>query len=282
VERVEAGCYSRNISLHGHSGKLAVSLDGSGLALEARISFPETKWLFLIVERVRRMFDLNAEPADMAAHLKSDPLLAGRIAAIPGLRVPGCWDGFELAVRTVLGQQISVKGATTLAGRIASAYGTHTGEDAGLTHLFPTAETLAEADLSNIGLTRKRAATIRALACAVRDGHLSFNSGENIDQFHMRMLAIPGIGKWTAQYVAMRALGDSDAFPASDLGLLRGASVGHSRELAERAELWRPWRAYAAMYLWQVPQSDGSIPLKNVRPADTRDATPQTLASNGD
>lgn len=282
VERVEAGCYSRNIFLRGHAGRLAVSLDGSGLALEVRISFPETKWLFLIVERVRRMFDLNAEPADMAVHLKSDPLLASRIAEIPGLRVPGCWDGFELAVRAVLGQQISVKGATTLAGRIASAHGTRIDGDAGLTHLFPTAETLAEADLSNIGLTRKRAATIRALARSVRDGHLSFDSGENIDQFHLRMLAIPGIGEWTAQYVAMRALGDSDAFPASDLGLLRGASVGDSRELAERAELWRPWRAYAAMYLWQVPQRDGSNPLKSVRPADRWDVTPQALASSAD
>ena len=260
VECVEDGRYSRNISLNGHTGNLAVSLHSTGLALEVRISFPEAKLLFLIIERVRRMFDLAADPSDMAAHLKSDPLLAHRIAAVPGLRVPGCWDGFELAIRAILGQQVSVKGATTLAGRLVSAFGTPVGNDSRLTHLFPTAETLADADVARIGLPEKRAETIRALARAVRDGSVTLQSADNIDQFHMRLRAIPGIGDWTAQYIAMRALGEPDAFPTGDLGLLRGASIASASKLAERAEAWRPWRAYAAMYLWQVPGKFQSEP----------------------
>jgi len=254
VELVEGESYRRNISLNGRTGNLAVSLDSSGLALEALITFPEAKLLFLIIERVRRMFDLAADPADMAAHLKSDPLLMHRITAVPGLRVPGCWDGFELAVRAILGQQVSVKGATTLAGRLVTAFGTPVGTDPRLTHLFPTPEALADADVARIGLPQKRAETIRALARAVCERRISLQSVDNIEQFHMQLRAIPGIGDWTAQYIAMRALAEPDAFPVGDLGLLRGASVDNPSQLAERAEVWRPWRAYAAMYLWQVPE----------------------------
>lgn len=254
VELVENDSYTRNICLNGHTGNLAVSLDPSGLALEARITFPEAKLLFLIIERVRRMFDLAADPADMAAHLKSDPLLKHRIAAVPGLRVPGCWDGFELAVRAILGQQVSVKGATTLAGRLVTAFGTPVGIEPRLTHIFPAPEALVDADVARIGLPQKRAETIRALARAVCDRRISLQWVDNIEQFHIRLRAIPGIGDWTAQYIAMRALGEPDAFPVGDLGLLRGASVDSASQLAERAEAWRPWRAYAAMYLWQVPK----------------------------
>lgn len=255
VEWVEEHTYSRNISLNGHTGNVAVQLDPSGLALEARISFPEAKLLFIIIERLRRMFDLAADPADMAANLKSDPLLARRIAAVPGLRVPGCWDTFELAVRAILGQQVSVKGATTLSGRLVSAFGTPMGNHKRLTHLFPTPDVLVEADVARIGLPQKRAKTIRALAHAVVEGRVVLHSVENVEQFQMRLRAIPGIGDWTAQYIAMRALGEPDAFPTGDLGLLRGASLDSASKLAERAEAWRPWRAYAAMYLWQVPDN---------------------------
>ncbi|HEU5402201.1 MAG TPA: AlkA N-terminal domain-containing protein [Terriglobales bacterium] len=255
VELVEGDSYRRNISLNGQSGSLAVCLHSSGLALQVRISFPDAKLLFLIIERVRRMFDLEADPADMAEHLKSDPVLAHRIASAPGLRVPGCWEGFELAVRAILGQQVSVKGATTLAGRLVTAFGVQVGHDQRLTHLFPRPEVLSESDVARIGLPQKRAETIRALARAVRDGRVSLESVDNIEQFHVRLRAIPGLGDWTAQYIAMRALGEPDAFPAGDLGLLRGASVNSAIELAEHAEAWRPWRAYAAMYLWQVPEN---------------------------
>ena len=251
VEAVESSCYRRTISLKGHSGSLCVSPEKGSSALQIRISFPEPRWLFLIVERLRRMFDLGADPREIAAHLTADPLLARRIEAMPGLRVPGCWDGFELAVRAILGQQVSVKGATTLAGRLVRTFGTTITTGIPLTHLFPTPEALAEADVARIGLPKKRAETINALARAVSDGRIVFTPIANVDDFQTRLRELPGVGNWTAQYIAMRALGDPDAFPASDLGLLRASSSPNERELARRAESWRPWRAYAAMYLWQ-------------------------------
>lgn len=251
VEAVESGCYSRTISLQGQSGSLAASMNQSGSALEVRIFFPEPRWLFLIVERIRRMFDLGADPREISACLAHDPLLTARIEAKPGLRVPGCWDGFELAVRAILGQQVSVKGATTLAGRLVQRFGTRVGAGSSLTHLFPTAEVLAEADIARIGLPRKRAEAVRALARAVSEGSIAFNATNNVDEFQARLCQLPGIGDWTAQYIAMRAMGDPDAFPASDLGLQRVAALNHELELTKRAEAWRPWRSYAAMYLWQ-------------------------------
>jgi AraC family transcriptional regulator, regulatory protein of adaptative response / DNA-3-methyladenine glycosylase II len=178
-------------------------------------------------------------------------LLASRIEAIPGLRVPGCWDGFELAVRAILGQQVSVKAASTLAGRLVRVFGTPIAASPPLTHLFPRPELLAEADVARIGLPRKRAQTVRALAREVSEGRIVFGQVHNVRDFQARLQELPGIGDWTAQYIAMRALGEPDAFPASDLGLLRYASLDHEHELLRRAEAWRPWRAYAAMYLWQ-------------------------------
>lgn len=251
VEAVESGSYRRTISLNGHSGSFCVSPEKDSSALQIRISFPEPRWLFLIVERLRRMFDLGADPREIAARLSADPLLARRIEAMPGLRVPGCWDGFELAVRAILGQQVSVKGASTLAGRLVRTFGTMFAAGVPLTHLFPTPEALAEADVARIGLPKKRAETINALARAVSEGRIVFTSIANVDEFQTHLRELPGIGNWTAQYIAMRALGDPDAFPASDLGLLRGSSLLSERELVRRAESWRPWRAYAAMYLWQ-------------------------------
>jgi AraC family transcriptional regulator of adaptative response / DNA-3-methyladenine glycosylase II len=251
VEAVESGCYRRTISLNGDSGTLAVSLAESGQALDVRISFPEPRWLFLIIERVRRIFDLGADPSEIAAHLQGDPLLAERIKSMPGLRVPGCWDGFELAVRAILGQQVSVAAASTLAGRLVQAFGVPITAVAPLTHLFPRAEILAQAALARLGLPESRAQTIRSLAKEVSEGKIDFSSAANVEEFQARLCELPGIGNWTAQYIAMRALGDPDAFPASDLGLLRGASLPSERDLARHAEAWRPWRAYAAMYLWQ-------------------------------
>ena len=251
VEVVEQDRYRRTISLNGHSGSLGVSLDEVGSALEVRISFPEPRWLFLIVERLRRMFDLGADPAEIAVRLTADPLLTNRLEAMPGLRVPSCWDGFELAVRAILGQQVSVNGASSLAGRLVQTFGTQITASPPLTHLFPRAEVLAEGAVACIGLPKKRAETIRALARAVSEGRIDFTSVANVDEFQSRLRELPGVGNWTAQYIAMRALGDPDAFPTSDSGLLRGTTLHDERELALRAESWRPWRAYAAMYLWQ-------------------------------
>jgi AraC family transcriptional regulator of adaptative response / DNA-3-methyladenine glycosylase II len=198
------------------------------------------------------MFDLNADWAAIVQSLKSDPVLRASVEAGPGIRVAGCWNGFELAVRAVLGQQITVKGATAMAGRMANRFGKPFTGAAGLTHIFPSPKVLAQAPLAEIGLTTARIETIHALARAVCNGKIRFEENSDSGALLNHLREIPGIGKWTAQYVAMRALGEPDAFPASDLGLLRATALKNFRHLELRAEAWRPWRAYAAMYLWRV------------------------------
>ena len=251
VEAVQDGRYLQTISANGSYGTIEVSLDAANDALLARVQFGDPRSLFLIVERIRAMFDLNADCAAIAPHLK-DPILAERVNAEPGLRVPGCWSGFELAIRAILGQQITVKGATTLAGALVRTFGKPIANAGTLTHLFPTPEVLATADLTGVGMPKARIETIRAFARAVCDGLISFEGIVGADEFLTSLCEIPGIGKWTAQYVAMRALGEPDAFPSGDLGLLRALSLDNSRELERRAEAWRPWRAYATMYLWNI------------------------------
>lgn len=252
VEVVENGIYRRTISLNGRDGYFEVSHDETRPALIVRIEFGDPHSLIFIVERIRAMFDLTADWSAIVQSLKTDPALAERVESDPGLRVPGCWNGFELATRAILGQQITVKGATALAGKLVSSFGKPFPAASGLTHLFPAPEVLADAKLASIGMPRARAETIRSLARAVCDGKIKFEGVVNSDAFLDRLCEIPGIGKWTAQYVAMRALGEPDAFPSSDLGLLRAMSIEYSRELENRAEAWRPWRAYAAMYLWKI------------------------------
>ena len=253
VELVESGSYRRSISLHGANGYFEVSLDEPNSGLIVRVQFGNPRSLFLITERIRTMFDLNADWAAIVRSLKTDPVLAPRLAAAPGLRVPGCWNGFELAVRAILGQQITVKGATVLAGRLASTFGRPFPAANGLTHIFPAPEVLADANIASIGLPSARAATIRALARALCAGRINFDGIVDSEAFLDRLCEIPGIGSWTAQYVAMRALGEPDAFPSGDLGLLRALTSHNSADLERRAQAWRPWRAYAAMYLWNVP-----------------------------
>jgi AraC family transcriptional regulator, regulatory protein of adaptative response / DNA-3-methyladenine glycosylase II len=252
VEVVEAGSYRRSISLNGCDGYFEISFNEGRDALMVRIEFGDPHSLFFIIERIRKMFDLGADWAAIVQSLRSDPVLASSVEADPGLRVPGCWNGFELAVRAILGQQITVKGATALAGRMVSSFGKPFCGASGLTHLFPPPEVLADAKLGDIGLTGARAETIRSLARAVCGGEINFEGVVDSDAFLNRLCEVPGIGKWTAQYVAMRALGEPDAFPSNDLGLLRAMVLGTSRDLEQRAETWRPWRAYAAMYLWRI------------------------------
>lgn len=252
VEAVVDGTYRRTISLNGNDGYFEVSLNEESNVLVVRLQFGDPRSLFFITERIRTMFDLNADWASIAQSLRTDPVLATQVDSGPGLRVPGCWNGFELATRAILGQQITVKGATLLAGRIVSSFGKPFGSVDGLTHLFPAPEVLADAKLTRIGLTGARADAIRSLARAVCDGRISFESVVDSDTLLNRLCELPGIGKWTAQYVAMRALGEPDAFPSGDLGLLRPMALGTSRELERHAEAWRPWRAYAAMYLWRI------------------------------
>jgi len=185
-------------------------------------------------------------------------VLAKSVEARPGLRIPGAWDGFEIAVRAVLGQQVSVAAARTFAGRLAETYGEAlTGPPApNLTHLFPSPAALAEADLSAIGLTRRRAATLRGLSRAFAGGEVDLDAACGLDDIEARLTAVDGIGRWTAQYIAMRAYGEPDAFPTGDLGLLNAIKAASenldARGLERRAERWRPWRAYAAMHLWAM------------------------------
>ena len=252
VEQVDGLTYRRTIAANGFEGYLEVSLDAEHDALVERIDFPDPRSLFSIVERVRAMFDLNADCASIVKALRADPALGPSVYAGPGIRVPGCWNGFELAVRAIIGQQVTVRGATSLAGRLASTFGKKFKGPNRLTLLFPTAEVLAKSKLEGVGLTSARAETIRALARAVASDRIKFEGVVDSEDFLRRLCEIPGIGAWTAQYIAMRALGEPDAFPSSDLGILRALAVDSPRELERRSEPWRPWRAYAAMYLWHL------------------------------
>jgi AraC family transcriptional regulator of adaptative response / DNA-3-methyladenine glycosylase II len=254
VESVDHGAYRRTISLDGAQGIVEVRATPEACLL-ATITVDRLPAMTAIAARLRHLFDLDADPEPITAHLACDPALASRLLARPGLRVPGAWDAFELAVRAILGQQVSVSAASTLAGRLAVAFGQQLGASTGdLRVLFPDAKALAHADLSGIGVPGARAAAISSLAAAVMRDPGVLRAPGSAEDAVARLTALPGIGEWTAQYIAMRALREPDAFPASDLGLLhamRGPSPGLSPAgLQRRAEGWRPWRAYAAMLLW--------------------------------
>lgn len=250
VESVQGDVYRRSFVLDGNAGWLEIR-PGSPNTLALRVDSVAPTRLLHVVARVRRMFDLDADPMSIDSSLKRDPLLARLIAARPGLRVPGAWDGFELGVRAILGQQVSVAGASTLAARLAAKYG-HPLPFAldGLAHTFPSPDEIADAELA-IGLPVSRAEAIREFARAVTSGALVFDGAQDAETFAARVCAIRGLGPWTAHYIAMRALSDPDAFPSGDLALLRATGSKTPRELESRAERWRPWRAYAAMHLWQ-------------------------------
>jgi AraC family transcriptional regulator, regulatory protein of adaptative response / DNA-3-methyladenine glycosylase II len=250
VELVDTECYQRTITIDGAIGTIEVTHAGRGSALCLEVRFPTPRALLLIVERVRRIFDLGADPEVIRQHLISDPLLRRALTRHPGLRTPGAWDGFELAVRAVLGQQISVTAASTVAGRIAVMFGSAVEGSAGLDRVFPSPVQLAHAEIERAGVMKSRADTIRRLAAAVTSGAISFANGDSAQTVE-RLRALPGIGEWTAQYIAMRALGEPDAFPSGDLVLRRAAGARSARDLDVRASAWRPWRAYAVMALWQ-------------------------------
>ena len=252
VELVEDNKYCRTISLNGTSGYLEVRFRPESDELVLQLHFADSRCLFRIVERVREMFDLTADWAVIGATLRRDPMLCALIDQNPGLRVAGCWDGFELSTRAVLGQQVSVAAATTLAGRMASKFGRAVQFGDRLTRLFPTPEALAGADLASIGLPKSRAATIRALARAICAGEISFDPIRDPQLVIKQLLEVRGIGKWTAQYVAMRALREPNAFPSEDLGLMRGMGFDKPADVERRSQAWRPWRAYGAMYVWSM------------------------------
>ena len=250
VEVAEGGHFRRSISLHGNLGYLEVSLDASRNALNVRVQIGEPRLLFLIIERIRAMFDLDADWPTIARTLGADPALAAHVNSHSGLRVPGCWNGFEIATRAILGQQINTERAGTLAGRMVKAFGQPFCPANGLTHLFPTPEVLARADLETIGLLRTQADAIRALARAVRNGQISFEKVVDSSEFLTRLSEVPGIGESTAQWVAVRTLCEPDAFPSADRDLAGVLRLRSSSEFEQRSLAWTPWRAYAAIYLW--------------------------------
>ncbi len=256
VEIVDADGYRRSFVIDGVPGWFAVaSMDGDS-ALALRVHHPKSSVLGTIAARVKRMFDVDADPRALADVFQRSELMKPLIRRWPGQRLPGAWEGFELAVRAVLGQQVSVAAARTLAARVAATYGTPFAEGAavGLTALFPSPDSLVDAPLESQGVTRARAATIRGLAQAVLDGRVQFRAEQPLAAFANDLVALPGIGPWTAHYIAMRALAQPDAFPAADLILRRSAGRGHTlstRELEALSEQWRPWRAYAVMLLWR-------------------------------
>lgn len=245
---LERGAYRRVVELAGAPGVVEAWDEPEHAALRLRVHLPAFDGLVHLLASIRRQFDLDADPTEIDAVLARDRTLRPLVRARRGVRVPGALDPFEVSVRAVLGQQVSVAGATTLAGRLVERFGTPVpGLGAlGLTHRFPEPETLAEADLTTVGITKARARALNALAAAVASGDLELDRSHGLDETLAELQSLPGFGPWTANYVAMRACGERDAFPASDLGLRR--ALGD--DAADRAEAWRPWRAYGAMQIW--------------------------------
>lgn len=256
VEQVEDEKYVRSIVVgkpfeSRQVGRLTVSNDPDKLCLQVHIELDSANHLMMALEKVKRLFDLMADPIDIIQCLQADKQMAAMVAQNPGQRVPGCWEPFEIAVRAIVGQQISVKGATTLMGRIASTYGQQT--DMGL--VFPDANALSQIDVSTLSMPMKRAQTIKDMSQAVVDGSIDFNVGSDSANLIHQLKSIKGIGPWTAQYIAMRALANPDAFLQGDLVLLKVAKhclgIECDKDLIERSKQWQPWRAYACLHLWR-------------------------------
>jgi len=275
VEVVTGQRYARTITVDGMPGMIEVQPANSPGFLELTIHAVATDHLFEVTQTAREALDLDAPVGEIAKFLSQDKKLATSVRWHPGIRVPGAWNGFELTVRAILGQQISVKAATTLAGRLAGRYSlpidvrqmvpdspSFLGDTAcsTLSRVFPTPARLAKARFSNLGIAPSRVESIRQLAAATERGEIDFDPTQEPKHFCQKLQTIRGIGEWTVQYVAMRVLKDPDAFLASDLGLLKAIEPGKKttpKNLTKRAERWRPWRAYAAMHLWNSLTNSG-------------------------
>lgn len=260
-----ATAYMRSVRIAGTEGWLRITHVPSRQQLQVELAPALAPILMPLLARVRSQFDLDANPHVIHQHLQQDPLLAAQLARTPGLRVPGTFDPFELAIRAVLGQQVSVAGATTLSGRLVARYGDPLSTPfEGVARHFPTAQVLAATapeEIARIGLPGRRAHTICALARFAAAGGLSLKAGATLEETVAHLKSVPGIGDWTAHYVAMRALRFPDAFPAGDLGLQKAAGregaamEGLNQRVSEkqlllRAAQWSPWRGYAALLLW--------------------------------
>ena len=286
IEAVDRnGRYHRSIALDGAQGVISVERDGSGRGLRVTIRFPRIASLATIVRRVRRIFDLSADPLAIGEDLARDPLLAPLVAQRPGLRVPGAWDGFEMAVRAMLGQQITVTAALKLAAKLVATHGEPLppNYDGRLTHTFPAPERMAQRDLRPLGMPAARAKALSSLAGAAAVDPSLFNPTQTLESAITKLRSLRGIGEWTAQYIAMRVLREPDAFPAADIGLMRALtpSAGgrpSASDVLARAEVWRPWRAYAAQHLWTA---DAEAPQANTHAnsKDEVDAQPDATSN---
>lgn len=253
VERCESGAYVRATGLEAPSGIVTVQQRPDHQAVTVICSNVDPGFEALIAARVRRMFDTDADIAAIETALGSNPHLRDVCSRMPGMRVAGAWDSFELIVRAVLGQQVTVSAARTLASRLCNRFGASLTAAAIPNRLFPAPEYLVDADVATIGMPRKRAETIRGLAQAVVEKRVDLDSDP--DSLERQLLELPGIGKWTVAYVRMRACKDPDAFPVGDIALLRAAQrlgiAADFKALEKAAGAWRPWRAYATVRLWR-------------------------------
>lgn len=251
IEETRDGRYARSVRQSGGTAIVAMTPRSDHVAV--RVSSEGSPDLDDLRDRARRAFDLDADPAVIDTALAADPTMTPLVARVPGIRVPGTFDGFELVVRAIFGQQVSVAGARTSLGRLVSAAGTPLARPSGpITHLFPTAERVAELPPESFGMPRARAETIRRVAALVAGGELDLSGDAPSEETLRRLGDVPGVGPWTLAYVAMRALRDPDAFMSGDLGVRRGfEALGlEPTAMLARAERWRPWRAYAVMHLW--------------------------------
>lgn len=258
VESIRDNHYQRSFRINDSRGWFKVTDCPKRHSLHLKIYLEEgRKPTEQIVRRIRSIFDLDTDMRPILHKFRKDPLLSPAISAYSGIRLPGAWDPFEFTVRAILGQQISVKAATTLAGRVAAHCGPKCAGTypEGMMTLFPTAEEICRADISGIGITSKRQATIQGLAGRIVDGKISLSAEQGLKIFVDSMCELPGIGPWTAHYVAMRALKIADAFPDGDLGvrkaLQENGQMPTAKQAIARAEAWRPWRAYATLFLWK-------------------------------
>lgn len=256
VEHVTENSYARTIAIDGVCGDFKVEFSERSTDLKVEINFPASRSLYSIIDRIRSLFDLRADSVQIEEFFRQDKILKPVVKNYPGMRVPGAWDGFEVAIRAILGQQVTVAAATTLAGRIAKEFGAaYSGGSPHLSHVFPSAQVIAQADLNGLGIVGARVNAIKTLAQQVANDEISINCTESTDVFLKKICTIKGIGEWTGYYIAMRALNDPNAFPYSDLILCRAATVPGKtltpKTLLSLSTSWQPWRAYAVILLWR-------------------------------
>jgi AraC family transcriptional regulator of adaptative response / DNA-3-methyladenine glycosylase II len=252
-EEVRDGAYRRTLALPNGHGIVALTPRRDHVACQ--LALDDLRDLPTAIARCRRLLDLDADPESVAAALADDPLLAGAVAAAPGRRIPGAVDGAELALRAVLGQQVSTAAARTLAARLVARHGAPVQDPAGgLTHVFPSPEALAGLDEAALAMPGPRRRAVTAVLRGLAEGEIELDAGSDLERARAQLAAVPGIGPWTVELVAMRALGDPDAFPATDMGVRKGASLlglpTTPAALGAHSHRWRPWRSYAVQYLW--------------------------------